>query len=62
MGITSGRKLLRILENLESCLAIEFLCRGKAVIAPDAEGVRELFNDEEVVFFESESPVGRTTV
>ncbi len=31
MGITSGRKLLRILENLENSLAIEFLCNTQAL-------------------------------
>ncbi len=30
MGITSGRKLSQILNNLENCLAIEFLCNTQA--------------------------------
>ena len=30
----------------------EFLRRGKGVIAPDSDGVREFFNDDQVVFFE----------
>ncbi len=31
MGITSGRKLSQILNNLENCIAIEFLCNTQAL-------------------------------
>lgn len=31
MGVTAGRKLHKIIENLESCIAIEFLCNTQAL-------------------------------
>ncbi len=31
MGVTSGRKLLEIIENTKNCLSIEFLCNTQAI-------------------------------
>jgi histidine ammonia-lyase len=31
MGVTAGRKLMEILDNLKHCLAIEFLCNTQAI-------------------------------
>ena len=31
MGVTSGRKLLEVIENAENCFAIELLCSSQAI-------------------------------
>lgn len=31
MGVTSGRKLLEVLDNVKNCLAIEFLCNSQGI-------------------------------
>jgi glycosyltransferase involved in cell wall biosynthesis len=55
LGVIPNRRSVFTDNNMPTRI-FEYLCRGKAVIAPRTPGIRDYFGDDELLFFEPGDP------